>query len=55
MHLESVAKTLTKKDIGMIWIDIHGIRTNEHEWTYKGDNYTVRYTTEAMLNIYRLH
>lgn len=34
------------------WIDIYGIRNGEHEWTYKGDNYTKTYSTRQMLDEY---
>lgn len=30
------------------WLDIYGIRADRHEWTWKGDNYTKRWTTREM-------
>lgn len=35
------------------WIDLNGIRNNEHEWMFKGDNWTGRYTTEEMYNLFK--
>lgn len=34
------------------WIDINCIRAGEHEWTYRGDNYTKKHTTEEIFNIW---
>jgi hypothetical protein len=34
------------------WVDIFCVRNNEHEWKYRGDNYTKKYTTEQMYVIY---
>jgi hypothetical protein len=34
------------------WIDLNGIRNNEHEWKYKGDNYVCRYSTEEMYQLF---
>jgi hypothetical protein len=30
------------------WINIYGIRDGEHEWKYKGDNFTKRHSTQEM-------
>lgn len=32
------------------WIDINGIRNDRHEWKYKGDNYSKRWTTQQMFD-----
>ena len=32
------------------WIDIYGIRDGEHEWKYKGDNYTKKHSTKQMFD-----
>lgn len=32
------------------WINIHGIRYGEHEWKYKGDNYTKEHSTQEMFD-----
>jgi hypothetical protein len=35
------------------WINLNGIRNNEHEWKFKGDNWTGRYSTEEMYNFFK--
>ena len=30
------------------WIDINGIRNNEHKWKYKFDNYVKKFTSKEM-------
>ena len=35
------------------WIDINGIRSNEHEWTWKGDNWRKKYSTDEMYNFFK--
>ena len=32
------------------WIDIYGVRDGEHEWKYKGDNYTKKHSTKQMFD-----
>lgn len=32
------------------WLDINGVRNDRHEWKYKGDNYTKKYTTKEMFD-----
>lgn len=34
------------------WVDINAIRNGEHEWKYSGDNYTKKYTTEQLYEIF---
>ena len=35
------------------WMNIEAIRTDEHEWKYRGDNYKKRYSTEALFVIWK--
>ena len=35
------------------WIDVEGIRAERHQWTYRGDNYEKKHTTEEMYNIWK--
>ena len=32
------------------WININGIRNDEHVWTYKGDNFTKKRSTQEMFD-----
>jgi hypothetical protein len=32
------------------WIDINGIRYGKHEWKYKGDNFSKKWTTKQMFD-----
>lgn len=32
------------------WINIYGIRDGQHEWKYKGDNFTKKYSTKEMFD-----
>jgi len=34
------------------WVDINCVRHDKHIWSYRGDNYKVRYTTEQLYEIY---
>jgi len=34
------------------WLDINGIRNNQHEWKWSGDNWTGRHTTKEMYAIF---
>jgi len=34
------------------WVDINCIRAWKHEWTYKGDNYSKRYSTQEIYSIW---
>jgi len=35
------------------WLDIYGIRDGEHEWKYKNDNYTKKYSTKQMFDAWQ--
>ena len=32
------------------WIDIQGIRSDMHQWKYKGDNYSKKHSTQEMFD-----
>ncbi len=32
------------------WINIYGIRDGEHEWKYKGDNFTKKHSSKQMFD-----
>lgn len=36
------------------WMDIEAIRSDEHVWKYRGDNFSKKYSTEALYKIWKL-
>lgn len=55
MKKEILEQTIPHKDRAMAfaeWIDVNAVRTNEHEWTWRGDNFKDRYTTSVLWDIF---
>ena len=34
------------------WMDLNCVRNNQHEWMYRGDNFTNKFSTEKLFNVF---